>query len=209
MAAALWIAAGVGYLATETVAASRMPEYSYVADYISDLGRPESPLSWWMNAAFRVQGMAFVVAGALTVRTGPPRRGGLAFVVAACAYGAGSVVVGLFPSGGTGAAQGLHVGGAAAAIVGGNLAVLIAAWAGLPHGSHGSHALRRAGYGLGAIGLLSGVLLVAADLPTGVCERGAIYPIIAWQLLAAVAVLTSRPLSTDRAGDPRAGGRTR
>jgi hypothetical membrane protein len=206
MAAALWIGAGVGYLATEAVAASRMPGYSYLADYISDLGRPESPLSWWMNAAFRVQGMAFVVGGALTVRTGPPRRGALAFIVSACVYGAGSVVVGLFPSGGTGNAQGLHVGGAAAAIVGGNLAVLIAAWAGLPHHSR---ALRRAGYGLGTIGLLSGALLVAAGLPTGVCERGAIYPIIAWQLLAAVAVLTARPLSTDRAGDPRAGGRTR
>lgn len=206
MAAALWIAAGVGYLATEAVAASRMPGYSYLADYISDLGRPESPLSWWMNAAFRVQGMAFVVAGALTVRTGPPRRGGLAFVVAACVYGAGSVVVGLFPSGGSGAAQILHVGGAGAAILGGNLAVLTAAWAGLPHHSR---VLCLAGYGLGTVGLVSGALLVAADLPTGVCERGAIYPIIAWQLLAAVAVLTSRPLNTDRAGDRRAGGRAR
>jgi hypothetical membrane protein len=206
MAAVLWIGAGVGYLATEAVAASRMPGYSYLADYISDLGRPESPLSWWMNAAFRVQGMAFVVAGALMVRTRPPRRGGMAFTVSACVYGAGSVVVGLFPSGGTGAAQSVHVGGAAAAIVGGNLAVLIAAWAGLPHHSR---ALRRVGYGLGAIGLLSGALLVAADLPTGVCERGAIYPIISWQLVAAVAVLTSRPPSTDRAGGRRAGGRTR
>ena len=201
MAAALWIAAGVGYLATEAVAASRMPGYSYLGQYVSDLGRPGSPLSWWMNAAFRVQGMAFVVAAALTVRTGRPRRGGMAFVVSACVYGAGSVVVGLFPSGGSGLPPALHVGGAAAAILGGNLAVLIAGWAGLPDGSRTS---RLTGYTLGGLGLLSGALLIAADLPTGVCERGAIYPIIGWQLLAGASVL-----STDRAGGRRAGGRAR
>lgn len=201
MAAALWIAAGVGYLTVEAVAASRVPGYSYLGQYVSDLGRPGSPMSWWMNAAFRVQGMAFVVAAALTVRTGPPRRGGLAFIVCACAYGAGSVLVGLFPSGGAGAAQALHVGGAAAAILGGNLAVLTAGWAGLPDTSRMS---RLAGYCLGGIGLLSGAVLVAADLPTGLLERGAIYPIIGWQILAG-----ARVLSTGRAGGPRAGARTR
>ncbi|KRE34487.1 hypothetical protein ASG82_19795 [Mycobacterium sp. Soil538] len=153
MAAALWIAAGVGYLTVEAVAASRMWGYSYLTDYVSNLGRADSPLSWWMNAAFRVQGMAFVIAGALTVRTAGPRRGGMAFIVSACAYGAGSVVVGLFPSGGSGATQVLHVAGASAAILGGNVAVLTAGWAGLPHASR---ALRLTGYGLGTVGLLSG-----------------------------------------------------
>ena len=76
-AAALWIVAGVGYLATESIVAARAPDYSYVGDYVSDLGRAGSPLAWWMNAAFRVQGMAFIVAGALTVWAGRPRRGAL------------------------------------------------------------------------------------------------------------------------------------
>lgn len=200
-AAALWIAAGLSYLAVEAVAASRLPGYSYVGQYVSDLGRPGSPLAWWMNAAFRVQGMAFVVAGAVTVRTRRPRRGAMAFLVAACVYGAGSVVVGLFPSGGAGGPQALHVGGAAAAILGGNLAVLTAGWAGLPDTSRIS---RLTGYGLGGIGLLSGALLITADLPTGLCERGAIYPIIVWQLLAG-----ARVLSRGRAAGPRADVRIR
>ena len=87
-------------------------------------------------------------------------------------YGAGSVVVGLFPSGGSGAWQLVHAGGATAAIVGGNLAVVTAGWAGLPDDSR---VTRATGYGLGVLGLLSGALLVATDLPTGACERGAIY----------------------------------
>lgn len=165
------------------------------------------------DAAFRVQGMAFVVAGALAVSAVRPRRGGMAFPVFACVYGSGSVLVGLFPSGSSDAWQLLDAGGATAAIVGGNLDVPTAGWAGVPDNSRVS---RLTGYGLGAIGLLSGALLVATDLPTGACERGAIYSIIAWQLVAGVAALASArgpsPLgvvSTDRADGRRADGRAR
>ena len=69
----------------------------------------------------------------------------------------------------------MHAGGATAAIVGANLAVVTAGWAGLPDDSR---VTRATGYGLGVPGLLSGALLVATDLPTGACERGAIYPIL-------------------------------
>ncbi|WP_163723686.1 DUF998 domain-containing protein [Mycolicibacterium psychrotolerans] len=201
-AAFLWTAAGVGYLAVEAVTAAHVPDYSYARDYVSDLGRPASDLAWWMNAAFRLQGLAFVVAGALAVWATRPRRGGLAFVVFACMYGAGSVVVGLFPSGGSGMWQVLHAAGATAAIIGGNLAAGTAGWAGVPDDSQAS---RVAGYGLGALGVLSAVLLVNTELPTGLFERGAIYSIIAWQLAAAWTV----GVSTDRAGGRRAGGRAR
>ncbi len=156
-AAAAWIAAGVGYLAVEAAAAARVPGYAYTTNYVSDLGRPVSPLAWWMNAAFRVQGMAFVAAGAAAVWAVRPRRGGLAFIVFACLYGAGSVVVGLFPSGGSGTWQALHAWGATAAIVGGNLAVLAAGRAGLPDDSRPS---QLTGYALGGLGLLCGASLV-------------------------------------------------
>ncbi|AFM14857.1 putative membrane protein [Mycolicibacterium chubuense NBB4] len=188
IAAALWIGAGVGYFVVEAAAASRLAGYSVANDYISDLGRPDSPLAWWMNAAFRVQGMAFVVAGALTVHADRPRRGRMVFVVAACVYGAGSVAVGLVPSGGAGAPALVHAAGAAAAIVGGNLAVLAAGRAGLPAGAGGVHAV---GYGLGVVGLVGGALLLWSGLPRGLCERAAIYAIIAWQLLAATATVTA------------------
>ncbi|MDZ4233821.1 MAG: hypothetical protein U1C73_08665, partial [Dietzia sp.] len=48
-AAIVWIVAGFGYLAAEAVAAARVSDYTYVADYVSNLGRPGSPLAWWMT----------------------------------------------------------------------------------------------------------------------------------------------------------------
>lgn len=178
----LWLGAAAAYLVVEALAASRVPGYSYAADYVSDLGRPrESPLGWFMGAAFRVQGAAFVVAGAVAVRAFRPRGTRLAFVVLACVYGAGSVVVGLVPSGQGGAAGAVHVAGATAAIVAGNAALLVAAR--LPFG----RAVRTAGAALGTLGFASAALLVLTNLPTGLCERGAIYSIIAWQVVAASA----------------------
>lgn len=198
----LALAAGISYLTVEAIAAARVPAYSYVGDVISDLGRPTSPLSWWMNAAFRVQGMAFVVTAAVLVATARPARGGLMFTVFASLYGAGSVVVGLVPSGGSHTAQLLHVAGASAAIVGGNLALLAGGAAGLPGRSA---AARTLGYILGVLGLAAAAALIGTDMPQGASERVAICTIIAWQLVVGVGLL----LSTGPADDRRADGRTR
>lgn len=196
------VAAGAGYLVVEAAAASRVPGYNYPADVVSDLGRPTSPLSWWMNAAFRVQGMAFVITAAVLVATARPQRGALTFTAFACLYGAGSVLVGLVPSGSGGTAQLLHVAGATAAIVGGNLALLTAGAVGLPGRST---AARTLGYALGALGLTAAAALVGSGLPEGACERAAIYPIIAWQVVVGVGLLLSR----DPADGRRAHGRVR
>ena len=102
----------------------------------------------------------------------------------------GNVGVGGFPSGTT-----AHVIGAGMAIIGGNVAVIL--------GALGSRSLcsgppfRRAGVALGAVGLLCLAVLVidgvnGASLPVGLVERGAVYPIIAWELLAGVAILRAR-----------------
>ncbi|WP_185976052.1 DUF998 domain-containing protein [Mycolicibacterium sp. 018/SC-01/001] len=194
---AVALAAGISYLVVEALAASRVAAYSYADDYVSDLGRATSPLAWWMNAGFRVQGMAFVVTGAMLVATVRPARGALTFTVFACLYGAGSVTVGLVPSGGPGHL--LHVGGATAAILGGNLALITAGRIGLPDRSRAARAL---GYGLGLLGLTAAGALIGTGLPSGACERTAIYSIIAWQLLAG-----ARLLSTGQAGDRRADAR--
>ena len=201
-AGALALAPGIGYLTVEAMAASRIPAYSYVGNVVSDLGRPTSPLAWWMNAAFRVQGMAFVVTGAVLIATSRPTRGALTFTVFACFYGAGSVLVGLVPSGAGGTTQLLHVAGATAAIVGGNLALLTAAVIGLPRRSASA---RAAGYALGGMGLAAAAALISTGMPQGACERAAIYTIIAWQLVAGVGLL----LSTGPADGRRARGRTR
>ena len=197
VAAALWIVAGLGYLVTEAVVAKHLPGYSYSANYISDLGRPlHSPLAAWMNGAFIAQGVAFALAGALVVTAARPGPGIVAFLGLAVIYGAGSTAVGLFPSGGTAGSALVHVGGATAAILAGNLAVLAA----------GVVLLRRrrfrggvASVALGVAGLFSGGLLLCSSVPStrvpfgdGAWERGAIYAIIGWQLLAGIAALAIR-----------------
>jgi len=152
VAATLWLVAGVAYLMAEALVARHLPGYSYSADYISDLGQPlHSPMAVWMNGAFIAQGMAFALAAALVVvaaRAGPASAAFLGFAVM---YGAGSAVVGLFPSGGSGNSARVLVG-------------------------------------------------------AGAWERGAIYAIIGWQLLAAVAALSIRrqAYSTDSGSDPTA-----
>lgn len=205
VAASLSVVAGVFYLTTEAVVAAHLSGYSYSSDYISDLGQPlRSPMAAWMNGAFIAQGVAFAVAAAVLVAAMPRGRGSAAFLGGALIYGVGSVVVGVFPSGSTGTVALMHVGGAAAAILGGNLAILTAG-AVLLHRRQ-FRTVGIAGAALGVIGLISAAMLVArsalgADtlLGDGAWERAAIYTIIGWQLGAGLAALAFRP--TFRAAD--------
>ena len=210
VAATLWIVAGVWYLLTEAVVAAHLSGYSYSTDYISDLGQPlRSPMATWMNGAFIAQGVAFAVAAAVMVAVMPRGRGSAAFLAGSLIYGLGSVVVGVFPSGGTGTVALMHVGGATAAILAGNLTILTA----------GAVLLRRrrfravgsAGATLGVIGVLAGAMLVVSSglgagtaLGPGAWERAAIYTIIGWQLVAGVCALVFRPTvrAADSGSDP-------
>lgn len=194
-AAALWIGGGVAYLVAEAVAAEHFSGYRYATHYVSDLGRPlESPMASSMNAAFITQGTAFALAAGSMVAATRLRPGTAAFLALALVYGAGSVVVGVFPSGG--AAAHVHVAGATAAIVAGNLAVLTAGVGLLRRRRF--RALGSASVALGAAGLIcGGVLLFGSIFGTlafgdGAWERAAIYSIIGWQLLAAVTVSVRR-----------------
>lgn len=207
MAAALWIVAGVWYLVAEAVTATQLPGYSYSRDYISDLGRPvESPMAAWMNLAFIAQGVAFALAGVLVVATMRTAPGAVAFLVLALIYGAGSAMVGVFPSGGNDVAAAVHFSGATAAILCGNLAVITG---GLLLCRSRFRVVGGPGVGLGVTGLFSGALLLyssalgaQAFFGDGVWERGAVYPIIGWQLLAGAALVvgTARPIATRRRG---------
>ncbi len=78
-AAAVWIAAGLGYIILEAIAAARFRyHYSYAHDFISDLGITsrgmfqghtiDSPLAYLMNTAFCLQGALFLVGAVLIVR---------------------------------------------------------------------------------------------------------------------------------------------
>jgi hypothetical membrane protein len=184
-AAGTWLVGAAVYLTAEVVTATGVESYSYLDDYISELG-----VSGLMNRAFMLHGVLFLIGAVLVVRSVELGWTGRAFVVAAAVNALGNVGVGGFPSG-----TAAHVTGAGMAIIGGNVAVIL--------GALGSRSLgagqwfRRAGVTLGAVGLLCLAVLVidgvnGASLPVGLVERGAVYPIIAWELLAGVTILRTR-----------------
>lgn len=184
-----WAVAGVAYLGLEAVAAAGYPGYRYATNFISDLGRPDSPLSHLMNTAFAVQGTLFLAAAVALARVNRGRSSGL-FVACAAANAVGNVVVATVPSGSAGIAW-VHVSAAAVAIVGGNAAIL----AGHRMVSE-SRWYRLTSVGIAALGFLAfGLLAVAAVtastvvLPGAVWERTCVYTIIGWQLLSAVRLL--------------------
>lgn len=180
-AAAAWTLGAVAYLAAEALAAAARPGYHYAHDYISDLGVPGQPLAALMNVVFAVQGLMFLLGAVLAFG----RRPRIAF---AAANAVGNVLVATVHAGhGPG-----HLVGAALAIVGGNAAALTGA---TPASSRSFRVVSRL---LGTVGLVALIGLVAqawtgtALLPAPVLERAAVYPILAWQLLAAAALLPAR-----------------
>jgi hypothetical membrane protein len=180
-AAVAWLAAGTIYLGAEGVAAASFPpSYSYVRDFISDLGVPShSPLAWLMNTGFCVQGMLFLV-GAVAIR-----KRSLTALTAVNLFG--NLTIAFFHSG-----SATHAVGAVLAIVGGNAAIL--AGSSIIGGWH-----RAVSVGLGVLGLLS-FALFAAELQSGtghlgLLERCSVYPITAWQLLTAAWLFSRRPTS--------------
>jgi hypothetical membrane protein len=188
------VAAGIAYPTLEAITAAGLPGYHYGHDYISDLGRPDSPLSPLMNSAFVVQGSLFLAGAVLLTRAAHIKGRGRFFVGCAAANAVGNIVVAIVPSGAAGIPW-LHVSAAVLAIVGGNVAILAgSALAGA------SHHYRATSIGLATLGLLSFVLLAIASttsvttvLPGAVLERTSVYTIIAWQVLSSFRLLV-RPI---------------
>ncbi|SES37193.1 hypothetical membrane protein [Lentzea xinjiangensis] len=209
-AAVLWALGGTWYLLSEAVAASAFPGYSYARDYISDLGAVrenpldersvDSPLAEVMNLGFLHQGLFFLLGAVFAVRALPAGKARAAFLALAVVHAVGNVLVATFHSGQQAAADGtaaLHPVGAVMAILGGNLATVAAALLLRHHAA--ARFVRIAGFALGGIGITS---LLALGLNTafgttllfenGTWERGSVYAITTWQLVAATAVFTAK-----------------
>lgn len=189
--AACWLIAGAVYPSLEALAARAVPGYRYGHDFISDLGRPDSPQSHLMNTAFAVQGTLFFAGAALLVRAAEGRRARF-FLGCATANVIGNLAVAAVPSGDSATAW-VHVSGAVLAIVGGNAAILAGRSL-----VDDSRYYRATSIALGVLGLASfGLLAIASTttsvvvLPAAVWERTSVYTIIGWQVLSA-AVLMSR-----------------
>jgi hypothetical membrane protein len=187
-AAVLWLVGATVYLVCEAIAAAQFPGYSYVDDFISDLG-----VSAVMNyGAFMVHGSLLLI-GAVVVARSIPMLGwaGSAFVVAAAANAIGNVFVGAFRSG-----SHWHVVGAGLAIIGGNVAAIIAGLGSRRLGA--SRRYRLVSVAIGVVGLACLVALIIDGvngsrlLPVGLVERGAVYSIIAWEIITSLAILSRR-----------------
>lgn len=196
-AGASFLAAGCVYLVGETVAARAWtaPAYSYVRNWISDLGAPaievfhgravNSPLHGLMNAAFVADGLLFLL-GAILLARAARERGAWVFLLFAAAHSLGMLLVGLVPETVPPPFGSLHLIGALLSIGGGNVAIMLG---GRLAGARG------VGLVLGSLGLATLVALAfpaaAAALGGGLVERLSVYPITAWELIAG-AMLVSR-----------------
>jgi hypothetical membrane protein len=118
--ACLWLLCLQFFIAEQIARMGWTGHYSMRRDYISDLGAYSgSSLHWVMNGSFVLQGL-LIFFGAVLLRRLLPR---IAVVLLAIA-GLGVLVVGLVPED-TNAR--LHLQGAAAHFLGGNLAILLLA----------------------------------------------------------------------------------
>lgn len=208
LAGALWLLAGIVYLASEAIAAAAFPGYSYAYNYISDLGVPydglidgrasHSPLASLMNIGGFILDGVLSAAAAITaiIALDARQRADMAFLLLWIVHALGSILVGTIHSGAREVAAGIghfHVIGAAMAIIGGNAALIAAASLARRFGAGSGYPL--ASLGLGCLGLLSLTLLEAsrasgmALVPDGVSERASVYAITTWKILTGLTLL--------------------
>lgn len=211
LAGAVLVVAALGWSLLELTAAAQFPGYSFASNYISDLGVPEpgvvqgrslnSPLALLANFMFCSQGVLFLLAAVLVVRTATAGVGRWLFLLLAFGYAVGYVMIGTFHGSEQAVANGtfgLHVLGGSLAVVCGNLAIIVAGLS--AHRLGASPAYRNFSVGASALGIASLAILVAtsgsaagAMLPSGpldgIWERGGCYALILWELVTGVVLL--------------------
>lgn len=208
-AGSLLIGAAAIFFGAEFIAAAAWtkPPYSYTYHYISDLGvhGPSeafgqymySPLAWVMNAGFFLFG-TMALAG-IALLQGVHGRYRWAVAAPATALAVGSILLAFFPGSGEAMDDGTvayHGLGAFAAIVGGNVLVIVL---GRRHQLIG--ASRRTGKTmtwLGIIGLVSTAAFLAAagsgtNILIGLIERCAVYPILIGLICAGTSIRRQAP----------------
>jgi hypothetical membrane protein len=192
----------------EAIAARAFPGYDYAHNYISDLGIPSpqtlqgrdvgSPLALVMNVNFIAHGALFLIGAVFAFRATEGGIARFAFLAFAAINAFGNVLVATVHGSAQAVANGtiaVHGLGAALAIYGAEIAIVIA---GLSAGRLGATAsYRAASVALGALGIACISILVAAPgtgFPKGVWERLGVYPIMTWEIMTGLSILvSSRP----------------
>lgn len=199
-AGAVTLAACLGYFVTEAIAASawRDPPYSYVRNYISDLGITDcvrlpggpaacSSLAAVMNTGLLVAGLLPIAAALCLAPLIAAPRARRAVIAFAALHGCGSALVGLVHSA-PGSAAGtplLHFAAAYLAIVSGNLLVLTAGLAARRNGAPPWYVLLSVVLAVTGIAA-GGTLLTTAGVPAGLFERLAANAVTVWEGLTGV-----------------------
>jgi hypothetical membrane protein len=163
------------------------PGYSDSANYISDLGGPQSPYAWLFNASVRVLGVLGVLA-VFAIRTAfPPRmtsRLGLLFLFVASI---GAFLVGTFPEGSPQFGGNIHSIVSGVAFIGAGLSLLMLGpamfrdtrWEGLR-----GYTLLSGVVTLVALALFEGNLFLG--IGPGGMERLVVAPILLWSVIAGI-----------------------
>ena len=190
----LWLFCFQFFLAEQIARTGWPGHYSMARDYISDLGAvhcgvsPCSSLHWVMNGSFVLQGFLIFFGAVLVRRLFPVRpvyRIGLVLFAIA---GLGVLVVGLVPED---VGFRLHILGAVANFLGGNLAMTVLGLVMIRRSVCLSGAMRWRSwvtFAAGSVGLLATLALAFRGSPSwaalgwdaGTVERLAVYPLPLW-----------------------------
>jgi hypothetical membrane protein len=201
--AAVLVVNAVQWVVAEAVTAAAWtdPPYSYLTNYISDLGVPDcgaefqgrvlcSPLHSLMNTAFIVQGVLFA-AGVLMLARLVSGRAHAIVVGLALAHGVGFVLVGSFHAAADGPSTGLvlHITGAGVGILAANSLAILAGSLG---GGTRPAAYRIFSVAVGVLGILSVALVPLSTRTAGLFERGGVYSWLLWGLVTGVLLLVTQ-----------------
>lgn len=200
----LLIVAPLLFFIIEAIAASawKIPSYSYIGNYISDLGVPvvtvsqgravNSPLHLLMNIGFVSYALLTLLAIILLspVLKGKRKKLGIGLAIS---HSVGALLVGLFP-GYEWAFTFMHVIGAVLVIFGGNFAIMV-----LGNVIQSSFQLKRfriISLALGILGLIGIAIVIYMASKNinyqGLFERVAIYPILLWNLMLGIGLRQSK-----------------
>lgn len=205
LAGMLWIIAAAYFFVAEAITAAGFHKYSYITNYISDLGVPDigffqgrflnSPRHAIMNTAFITQGLLFFTGALIMTKSiinGPRKQ----LLTLGTLAGLGWIFIGTFHGSQTNADSGLlifHVGGAALSIISSVIAMIVVGF--LIHRKSSSW-YSVASLTLGVVAIVSSVMLIVDSSSTtinllgdGVWERGIAYAILLWQFLTGLVLI--------------------
>lgn len=192
------VAAAVVFFVSEGVSAALYPDYSYVTNFISDLGVPThevfqgkpvySPGAWALNTGWVINSALVLVALIFSRdRRFAPTRTSRWLAVLAIGYSIGLVLCSVFHES-PDWMQPFHLIGAVLGIAGGNVALLLAG--AVIKQRKGPKAISRFLVISGIVGLSFTVMSPILEIGmSGVTERAAAYPVLLAQLVGGVLLI--------------------